>query len=36
MFMVSGVGGEVTAGGQRAAGLVRAGVRPAHAGMVPP
>lgn len=36
MVMVSGVGGEVTAGGQRAAGLMGAGVRPTHAGMVPP
>ncbi len=36
----AGVGGEVTARGQRAAGLMslpaRACVRPAHAGMVPP
>lgn len=35
VVMVSGVGAEVMAGGQRAAGL-RAGVWPAHAGMVPP
>lgn len=34
--MLSGMGGEVMARGQRAAGLVRAWERPAHAGMVSP